>query len=101
MPRLRRLTAREVLRILRGFGFEVAGMRGSHAKLVRVLTSGERQTLTVPVHPQLPNRDGSGDLSAGVPLHLSLRSAAEVLFRLTGPAGAPPVLTECTKSRRI
>ena len=54
MPRLRRLTAREVLRILRGFGFEVAGIRGSQAKLVRVLTSGERQTLTVPVHPQLP-----------------------------------------------
>ena len=54
MPRLRRLNAREVLRILRGFGFEVAGIRGSHAKLVRVLPSGERQTLTVPLHPQLP-----------------------------------------------
>ena len=54
MPRLRRLTAREVLRILRGCGFEVAGIRGSHAKLVRVLPSAERQTLTVPVHPQLP-----------------------------------------------
>lgn len=53
MPRLKRLTSREVLRILGGFGFEVISMRGSHAKLVRVLESGERQVLTVPVHPQL------------------------------------------------
>jgi len=28
-------------------------MRGSHAKLVRILASGERQTLTVPTHKQL------------------------------------------------
>ena len=54
MPRLRRLTPREVLSILRGFGFEVSKMRGSHAKLVRITPSGERQTLTVPLHPQLP-----------------------------------------------
>ena len=53
MPRLRRLTSREVLRILRGFGFEVASMRGSHAKLIRMTASGERQVLTVPVHSQL------------------------------------------------
>ena len=54
MPRLRRLTSREVLSILRGFGFEVSKMRRSHAKLVRITPSGERQTLTVPLHPQLP-----------------------------------------------
>ena len=28
-------------------------MRGSHAKLVRMTASGERQVLTVPVHSQL------------------------------------------------
>ena len=53
MPRLRRLTSREVLRILGGFGFEVVSMRGSHAKLVRVTQAGERQVLTVPMHSQL------------------------------------------------
>ncbi len=53
MPRLRRLNSREVLRILRDFGFEVASMRGSHAKLVRMTASGERQVLTVPLHAQL------------------------------------------------
>lgn len=53
MPRLRRLTAREVLRVLAGFGFEVETIRGSHAKLVRMLPRGDRQVLTVPPHPQL------------------------------------------------
>ena len=53
MPRLRRLNSRQVLRILRGFGFETASMRGSHAKLVRMTASGERQVLTVPVHSQM------------------------------------------------
>lgn len=54
MPRLRRLASREIIIVLRRYGFEVSATRGSHAKLVRVLASGERQTLTVPVHPQLP-----------------------------------------------
>ena len=53
MTRLKRLTSREVLRILAGFGFEIVSMRGSHAKLVRIAVSGERQVLTVPVHSQL------------------------------------------------
>ncbi len=54
MTRLKRLTSREVLRILRGFGFEIVSTRGSHAKLVRVTASGDRQVLTVPVHAELP-----------------------------------------------
>ena len=53
MPRLRRLTARQILRALRGVGFEVVTTRGSHAKLVRVSPSGERQVLTVPLHREL------------------------------------------------
>jgi len=53
MGRLRQLTAREILRAFSNFGFTVVSMRGSHAKLVRILASGERQTLTVPVHKQL------------------------------------------------
>ena len=53
MGRLRQMSAREVLRAFASSGFTVASMRGSHAKLVRVLPSGERQTLTIPVHKQL------------------------------------------------
>jgi len=53
MGRLRQLTAREILRAFTNLEFTVASMRGSHAKLVRTLASGERQTLTVPVHKQL------------------------------------------------
>lgn len=52
--RLKRLSSREVLRVLKGFGFEVESMRGSHAKLVRTDRDdggGEwRQVLVVPIH---------------------------------------------------
>lgn len=51
--RLKRLTARQVIRALGAFGFEVVAMRGSHAKLRRVLPTGERQTITVPLHKSL------------------------------------------------
>ena len=55
MPRLRRLTSREVLKTLGDFGFSVANVRGSYAaKLVRLLASGERQVLTVPLQSELP-----------------------------------------------
>ena len=53
MTRLKRLTSRELLRILGDFGFEIVSIRCSHAKLVRATASGERQVLTVPVHSQL------------------------------------------------
>ncbi len=52
-PRLRRLSARDVLGILKGFGFEVVATRGSHAKLRRDIGGGETQTLTVPLHKEL------------------------------------------------
>ncbi len=35
-------------------------MRGSHAKLVRVSSSGERETLVVPMHRSLPLGTVSG-----------------------------------------
>ena len=54
MPRLRRLSSKEVLRILRRFGFEVATQRGSHVKLVRLSPADEKQILIVPIHPNLP-----------------------------------------------
>ena len=53
MPRLRRLSSGEVLRILGRSGFEIAAQRGSHAKLVRVAADGERQIVTVPLHKHL------------------------------------------------
>jgi predicted RNA binding protein YcfA (HicA-like mRNA interferase family) len=53
MTKPRQLSARDVLRALGSFGFQVVSMRGSHAKLRRVLASGERQTLTVPLHRNL------------------------------------------------
>ena len=54
MPRLKRLSSREIVRILENFGFEVTSVRGSHAKLVRVSQSGHRQILIVPMHKSLP-----------------------------------------------
>ena len=53
MTRLRPLTSREVLRALAAFGFHVLKTRGSHAKLRRALPSGEKQTLTIPLHKNL------------------------------------------------
>ena len=53
MPRLRRLTAREIVRILEDAGFEVDRTRGSHATLVRISATGARQVVTVPMHRQL------------------------------------------------
>ncbi len=48
--RLRRLGARDVLRVLGAFGFQVVATRGSHAKLRRMLPDGTREILTVPLH---------------------------------------------------
>jgi len=53
MARLRRLTARQILRILHGFGFSVVSVRGSHAKLKREAEGGSPQILTVPLHRSL------------------------------------------------
>ena len=52
-PRLRRLSARDVLRALGSFGFEVVSTRGSHAKMQRVTSDGSLQILTVPLHKEL------------------------------------------------
>ena len=47
------MSSRDVLKALSNFGFQVVATRGSHAKLRRVLPTGERQTLTVPIHKAL------------------------------------------------
>jgi predicted RNA binding protein YcfA (HicA-like mRNA interferase family) len=53
MTRLRRLSARQVLRIFGGFGFAVVSARGSHAKLKREVEGGPAQVLTIPLHREL------------------------------------------------
>ncbi len=52
-PRLRVLSARDVLQALASFGFEVASTRGSHAKLRRKNETGELEILTIPLHREL------------------------------------------------
>ena len=53
MPRLKRLGAREIVRILGRSGFEVLSTRGSHVKLARIRSTGRREILIVPMHRQL------------------------------------------------
>ncbi len=52
-PKLKRLSGPEVLAILHLFGFETHSQRGSHVKLRRVTVTGEKQTLTIPIHAEL------------------------------------------------
>lgn len=53
MARLKRLSARQVLRTLQAFGFAVVSTRGSHAKLKREVEGGPSQVLTVPLNREL------------------------------------------------
>lgn len=59
-PRLRVLSARDVLQALASFGFEVALTPGSHAKLRRKNEAGEVEILTIPLHREI----ASGTLRA-------------------------------------
>jgi predicted RNA binding protein YcfA (HicA-like mRNA interferase family) len=52
-PKLKRLSGKDVVSIFARFGFVIHSQKGSHAKLLRVLQSGERQTLTIPIHEEL------------------------------------------------
>jgi len=53
MSKLRTLSGRDVVKIFSRFGFKVISQRGSHVKLMRVLSDGTKQTLTVPFHEEL------------------------------------------------
>jgi predicted RNA binding protein YcfA (HicA-like mRNA interferase family) len=53
MPRLRRLSARQILRVLQASGFSIVSVRGSHAKLRRETEGRPPQILTVPLHREL------------------------------------------------
>jgi len=49
MPKLRRLSGSDVVKILEQFGFTIIRIRGSHHVMRRVV-DGETQTINVPVH---------------------------------------------------
>ncbi len=58
MPRLRRLSGKQVIRIFEGFGFEIYSQRGSHVRLQRVV-SGQEQRILVAVHGSKPIPPGT------------------------------------------
>ena len=53
MSRLKQLSGSEVVKIFLSFGFQKSSQKGSHTKLKRVLSSGEKQILIVPAHSHL------------------------------------------------
>ncbi len=67
--RLKTLSGRDVAAIFVRLGFQVVATRGSHCKLRRTLPSGERQTLTIPLH---------GTLATGT-LHAIYRQACRFI----------------------
>jgi len=52
VPKLKPLTAKQLLAIFAQFGFAVVSQRGSHIKLVRIIAS-HKQALTLPNHNEL------------------------------------------------
>jgi predicted RNA binding protein YcfA (HicA-like mRNA interferase family) len=52
MPKLKVLSGQEIIAILQSFDFFIAGQKGSHVKMKRVM-GGISQTLTVPNHKEL------------------------------------------------
>lgn len=53
MGKMKILSGHAVVSVLIGFGFSVVSQKGSHVKLARVLSGGERQVLTLPLHDEL------------------------------------------------
>ena len=53
MPKLKVLSGEQAVKIFLAFNFVMAAQKGSHIKLVRVLSGGARQTLTIPNHQEL------------------------------------------------
>ena len=52
MPKLKRLSAQEIIAIFNRLGFEIISQKGSHIKLRRFGETG-KETLTIPNHKQL------------------------------------------------
>ena len=45
MPKLKRLSGKELIKILEGFGFKVISQKGSHVRLQRMIDD-----MTIPLH---------------------------------------------------
>lgn len=58
MPKLRRLSGKQVIKILGDFGFEVHSQRGSHVKLQRI-EGDQEQRIVVAVHSNQPLPSGT------------------------------------------
>lgn len=52
-PKLKRLSGSNIVRILKSFGFSIVAQRGSHVKLRRVSSAGEKQTVVIPLHSEM------------------------------------------------
>ncbi|MCF6153872.1 MAG: type II toxin-antitoxin system HicA family toxin [Candidatus Brocadia sp.] len=52
-PKLKRLSGKEIISTLNKFGFVIFTQRGSHIKLKRIGSAGDKQTLTIPSHDEL------------------------------------------------
>jgi predicted RNA binding protein YcfA (HicA-like mRNA interferase family) len=52
MPKLKRLSGTQVIKVFEGFGFNVVSQKGSHIKLKRII-EGKSQTHTIPNHREL------------------------------------------------
>ena len=53
MPKLKSLSGKDIIRILKQFGFEVISQKGSHIKLRRINSHGIKESLTIPNHSEL------------------------------------------------
>jgi predicted RNA binding protein YcfA (HicA-like mRNA interferase family) len=52
-PKLKRLSGKDIISLLARFDFVMYSQKGSHVKLRRVTGTGEKQTLTIPLHEEL------------------------------------------------
>lgn len=52
MPKAKRLSGQDCIKIFERFGFTIDGQHGSHVKLVRVTLSG-KEILLIPNHKEL------------------------------------------------
>ncbi len=79
MPKLKVLSGKNVVKILKQFGFLTVGQKGSHIKLQRTVGDGVRQSLTIPNHKEL-GRGTLRDIYNQALRYLSEKELAEYFF---------------------
>ncbi|MCL4547658.1 MAG: type II toxin-antitoxin system HicA family toxin [Bacteroidetes bacterium] len=53
MPKLKVLSGEDIITVFKKFDFEIAGQKGSHVKLTRLLQDASVQSLTIPNHKEI------------------------------------------------